>query len=442
MIGFINRMLSRFGISEIAVNRDHLSQISWMGWGQALSLILSIASIKLTTSVGPAEYGQFVLVTSLGGLLSLSFFGPLEQGFVRYYFEFSKTDDQRSAYLRSVLQVMKRASFILAACAVAAGLVGILTFGMDPMFVSAAVVLIVISVIVTPFAGLFNAMKLRKEISIIQVLEKSFVVLFLFLAAAFFTMNASVIMTAIVSAMALFLLVRLLLYRRQLGGAPSVELMRSVRTESWKKVLMYGWPFVLWGWLSWFQFNGERWIINSYLTTSDVGKYGLSTSLVNNSIVIVYGVFIQFMTPSIYGKFASEAATERLKGYSLIKIASAGTFLLFTIFGIFLFFGGETVIHLLSTKEYVIDTTLLLLLTLGLGIFYVGQTLALVGFALQRPDAYLVPKILSAVVSVAGYIIGCLSFGLYGIVFAILIGNSIYLISILLVNRRMLSTQS
>lgn len=301
--------------------------------------------------------------------------------------------------------------------------------------------LVMISVIITPFSGLFNAMKLRKEISIIQVLEKGIIILFLLLAARYMNMDSAAVMTAIVGAMVIFAVVRIFIFRRQATVLPSETVIQSVSKESWKKIILYGWPFILWGWISWFQFNGERWVINAYLTVGDVGKYGLSASMVNNSIVMVYSVFIQFLTPSIYGKFATGIAVERAKGYSLIKIAAAATFILFLCFGLFLFLAGEQVIHLLSTKEYVIDTSLLLLLTVGLGIFYVGQTLAMVGFALQMPDAYIIPKVLSALLSLTGYIAGCLWFGLYGIVYAILIGNSIYLISIIVINKRMLLKQ-
>jgi O-antigen/teichoic acid export membrane protein len=407
-----------------------------MGWGQVIGLLLSLISIKLTTAIGPSEYGHFILVTSLGGLLTLSLFGPMEQGFVRYYFEFSKNDAHRAAYLFMVETVMKKAAAYLGIAAVAGTIAGVMMYGESVMFMVSASLLIIITVIAAPFNGLFNAMKLRKEVSIIQVLEKGLIVIILFAVSRFIPMDAGIVMSCVVGAMLVFIVVRVVLYHRQIGQTPSEDERRDIRIDAWKKIVTYGWPFIIWGWLSWLQFNGERWVINSYLTTVDVGKYGLSASIVNNSIVMVYGVLIQFMTPSIYGKFASENRTERMNGYSLIRITSAATFILFLLFGVFLYFAGSMVIQLLSTKEYIIDTTILLLLTVGLGLFYVGQTLAMVGFAMEKPEAYLVPKVLSSVVSVAGYIAGCLWFGLYGIVFAVIIGNSFYLISIIIINKR------
>ncbi len=441
MIKILNRTLALVGVKDLRLTNDHVAQLSWLGWGQIISLVLSLVSIKLTTSIGPVGYGQFVLITSLGGLLSLSFFGPLEQGFVRYYFEFSKSEEQKSAYLRIVFNTLKIAAGILCLIGIVAVVIGIIFFQKTVLFMVSASVLIIISVISTPIAGLFNAMKLRREISIIQVLEKVFIVAFLLLAAATMALDLTFVMVAITSSMAIFLVVRIWIYLKQINVRSSKESINHLKSESGKKIIVYCLPFIFWGWLSWFQFNGERWVVNGFLTMTDVGKYGLSASIVNNSVVLAYGVFIQFLTPSIYDKFSTGNNAEKKKGYGLIKTASLLTFVLFCAFGVLLYVGGEQIIHLLSTKEYVIDALLLFLLTVGLGIFYVGQTLALVGFALQKPSAYIIPKIVSAILSMAGYIIGCMWIGLFGIVISILVSNVVYLVSVMLINRKLLFTQ-
>lgn len=71
-----------------------------------------------------------------------------------------------------------------------------------------------------------------------------------------------------------------------------------------------------------------------------------------------------------------------------------------------------------------------------MGVFYMGQTLAMVGMALERPTVYVMPKIVSAVISVGVYIAGCMMFGLLGVVFGILIGNLVFLAGIIMVNKR------
>ncbi len=438
MIAYINTMLERFGIQDFQLNRNHIAQISWLGWGQFASLLLSLISIKLTTAIGPEGYGSFVLATSIGGFLTLSFFGPLEQGFVRYYFEYTKTDGQKSAYLLSILTMIKQSFLVLVLLSSIVVSIAVLYYNQSLFFWGSAAILIIISALASPFSGILNAMKLRKEISIIQTLEKLFIVIFLLIATSVVVMNASMVMTCIFCAMGIFILVRIILYKKQITNVPDRELVKSVQLESFKKIFLYSAPFVIWGWLSWFQFNGERWVVKTIVSLSEAGKYGLASSLVNNSIVMIYGVFIQFILPTIYTKFSNESKSERIKGYYLIKVASVFTFVLFILFGFFLFAAGDSIIHIISAKEFIIESSFFLFLTIGVGLFYVGQTMAVVGLALQKPEAYLIPKIGSAIVSMAGYITGCFYFGIYGIAYAVCVANAFYLISVYFVNIRLL----
>ena len=438
MIVFMNRFLERFGIQEFKLTGDHITQISWLGWGQFASLFLSLISIKLTTTIGPSEYGSFVLATSIGGFLTLSFFGPMEQGFVRYYFEFTKSDQEKSAYLISILRMIKISFLILSILAVVIITVAVVQYNQSLIFWGSAGILIIISAVANPFNGLLNAMKLRKEISIIQTLEKLSIVIFLVIATFIIALNASIVMICVFSATGIFLAVRVILFKRQSTIMPTLEVMNKVKVDSLKKIMVYSLPFILWGWLSWFQFNGERWVVKTIVSTSEAGKYGLAASLVNNSIVLVYGVFIQFILPTIYSKFSTNIAIERLKGYSLIKMASIFTFVLFFFFALFLFLTGDSIIHLVSSKEFVINSSFFLFLTIGIGLFYVGQTLATVGLALQKPEAYIIPKIGSAIVSMGGYVVGCYWFGIYGIAYAACVANAFYLLSVYIVNVRLL----
>ncbi len=438
MIEFVNKLFLRFGITEFRINKEHMQQISWLGWGQFASLFLSLLSIKLTTAIGTTEYGNFILATSIGGLIALSFFGPLEQGFIRYYFEYSGTEEDRSAYLASILRLIMISAAVLFIAAVVVVTVAVLQYGQSLLFWTSAAVLIIISSIANPFNGLLNAMKLRKQISIIQTLEKLSIVILLFAAGAMIVMDASTVMICVLSATGIFLAVRIFFFRGQITVESPGEVKIRIRKESLKKIAMYSLPFIIWGWLSWFQFNGERWVIKSMVSVSEAGKYGLAASLVNNSIVLVYGVFIQFILPFIYSKFSQTDPNERAKGYSVIKIASVLTVGLFIVFAAFLFAAGETVVHIISSKDFIISSWFFLILTVGIGFFYVGQTQAILGMALQRPEAYIFPKIISSIVSLAGYIGGCYWFGINGIAYAVCVANAFYLVSVYFVNRKLL----
>ncbi len=429
-----NLIAKKFGFF---ITKNHLSQFSWLAGGQLIALLLGLFSIKLLTSIGPAEYGYFILVTSIGGLLSMSFFGPLEQGFVRFYFECTTSDKEKSNYLNFILYLLFLSGIALVIISLFAVVIGIFFFHQSLLFMASGCCLIVLSVLSPPITGILNAMKLRRELSVVQVLEKLFIVLFLFGAFFTVTMNSTSVMFSIASSMVIFFFVRVFFLKRESTlPVTKIELLEMKKTLL-PKIFSYILPFFLWGWISWFQFNGERWVINSFLPSSEVGRYGLALSVINNSIVVLYGVYIQFITPLVFEKYGSPNADQKKKGKSLIFISSFATLGLFVVFGIFLFFFGKEIIQFLSTKDFELPTSLLLYLVIGFGLFYVGQTMALVGMAMQKPNIYIFPKVLTAIISVGGYIIGCQYFGIWGIAYSIIIANTFYVVSIFIANKKL-----
>ncbi len=58
----------------------------WVLVGQGLTLVLSIAMLKvLTWQLGAEEYGRFALGLSIAGVLNLFVYGPLVQAVSRYF---------------------------------------------------------------------------------------------------------------------------------------------------------------------------------------------------------------------------------------------------------------------------------------------------------------------------------------------------------------------
>src|ERR1051326_9445908 len=98
----INRVLRIAGPKldgiGLQISAPQGKELSWLAGGQLVSVFLSLISIKLITSIGAEEYGKFVLATSVSGLLSLTFFGPMEQGFVRLYFDYRDSEQSRSVF--------------------------------------------------------------------------------------------------------------------------------------------------------------------------------------------------------------------------------------------------------------------------------------------------------------------------------------------------------
>jgi len=59
-------------------------ELFWVALGQGASLLLGILTLKLLTLLlGPEEYGRFVLLLTIPGMLNLFFYGPIGQAVSR-----------------------------------------------------------------------------------------------------------------------------------------------------------------------------------------------------------------------------------------------------------------------------------------------------------------------------------------------------------------------
>ena len=443
----INRVLRIAGPKldgiGLQISAPQGKELSWLAGGQLVSVFLSLISIKLITSIGAEEYGKFVLATSVSGLLSLTFFGPMEQGFVRLYFDYRDSEQSRSVFSNTLLRLLSWSAGVLAVLAVVFILFAHSRLKAGTGFTAAAAIMVLLAALNVPLSGMINAFRLRKEGAIIQVAERSIVIMLV--AAIFFRqgLNVTGVIGCVAFASAVSLLLRFRVYRKALPGtipareSAAPDHLRQLRREILQKIAVYSQPFVLWGILAWMQSNGERWVINGMLPGADLGRYGLAASLVNNSVVVVFAMLTQFMTPIIFAKFSTNGST--LEGMRLIRLYGWATSVMFLSVGIVLLFAGDPVIRLISTSQFTIGGPVLFSLTIGLGAYSVGQSLTQVGLALRRPEIYIVPKVVTAVLSVGAYLLGCRWGGIVGVVGAIVFVNMLYLLLVYLANKRFLA---
>ncbi len=426
---------------SLRMTPQQTSEFFWLSGGQAITLLLSLVTVKLVTAIGPAGYGKYVLATSIGGILSQGFFGPLEQGYMRMYFYYSQDPARRPVYFASLVRILVLSTGIL--LVVGAFIVGAghMVYGWDLAFHAAAAVMILILAVTIPINGMLNAMRLRKETSIVQIGERLALIALLLGVTLTGTLDATLVVVCTAIATGLSLVVRSVICqsRARIDSADPIETVDpvAVRKEIYGKIIDYTRPFIAWGAIAWIQSNGERWVIDTVMTKSDVGRYGLAASLVNSSAVVLVNVLAQFVTPIVFAKFSSTVPEEQKKGQQLIRLNVLVTTMVFVVIGLILYVAGEPIIHLLSTKAFTLEPSILLILTVGLGAFYAGQAMTTLGLAMNKPAAYMTTKITVAIASAVFYYLGCIWQGVLGVAIGLLIANLLYIVLVFRVNRRL-----
>jgi O-antigen/teichoic acid export membrane protein len=421
-----------------------MGEFLWLAFGQFFTLLLSLASIKFITSIGPNDYGVFVLLTSLTTICLAVYFTPYEQAYVRFLYEYSDTESKKKLFLRRFLWgIFKSTSTTIGIFLV------LLLIAHQVSFHNEYLSIIVIAVIIlplanTPLTGMLNALRLRREVAVLQIAEKALQVCILFFFSLSMNLNYTNVMWAIGTTFFCFMMVRIyILYLHSTDHSTDPQVSQTVLpAQLQKEISLYMGPFIVWGIFTGLQGNGERWIVQSILSTSDVGRYGLAFSLISSTVIMSHNILSQYFTPLIFESFSAKTEEGKKSGKTMITIFRWTVALTVVAFAITYGLFGDIVIRLVSTKDFHVGGWFLFTLTAGIGMFYMAQVETIVGLSLRQSNMYLVPKILASICSIAVYILGCMYAGLLGTSIAVFLVNFAYLLSVLVLNRRLLREQT
>lgn len=405
-----------------------LFEFFWLIAGQLTTLIVGVAVTKYLTNLGSISYGKYTLILSIINLLNLLLYGPAEQSFAKYYFNFNKYGLQKQFFVS--FQRFLFGSFIL--------------FFFTTIFnyiINNNLFIITLFIFFTtinyPLISLLNIVRQRRFNSIIQIIERLLVIIFLTIFFRFFDFQLT---TAIVSLTiplilsSVFRFLKLYDFFSKSDFDNSSKILESNKLN--KEMMKFAYPFIIWGIAGWLQLNSEKWIIESFLDSSILGIYGLMSLVSNLLIAVPYGVLIQFFTPIIYEKFSDINNRPLLnKGKSLINFFIYLIIIIVIISVVVTTILGKQIIFLLGNAGFVKYWYLLPFIALANGLYHIGQALTVFGLSLNVPQKYLIPKIFIGILSVILNIFLILTLGLVGIIISMMFIGFIYLFMILFINK-------
>ena len=398
----------------------------WIILGQALTLLGSVVGVRvLTGMLNPAAYGELALAVTVATLVGQTIFGPLGNGVMRFYAPAVEHGDF-PGYLSAVTQLVITATwiiFVLIPCAAA------VLFFVDRrdliVITSAALLFALVSGYNSVLTGIQSASRQRAIVALHQAMEAW--VRFLFAAALlpWFGGRSSIAMAAYAFAALAVLTSQFLFFRKRIELTDSRDAGQAWRQQIWR----YSWPFSTWGIFTWAQLSADRWALQIFGRTSDVGLYTVLFQLGYYPISIAIGIAMQFLTPIFYERSGDAKDTRRQTAVSnfsrrlmlLTLAATAAAFLLAStvhalVFAVFV------------SKDYARMSYLLPWMILAGGIFAAGQTVALNLMTQMRTEAMAVAKISTAVLGVAFTFLGAYWYKTPGVVIAAVSFSVLYLL--------------
>ena len=438
----MNQLKKLYELIRSKINPGSVNEMSWVFAGQVTTVVLSFVIVKILSNMGAYQYGIYTLVVSITAFFGLLFYGPLQQGFIRFYYHYLDLSLSK-IFVRLTYKILFASGIILILFAFVFYFFSpLLNLSQTPLFFLISGIYIATFKIDEFFNSVLNIVRKRKENSIIQGSEKAAIIIYLILLKYFNVLDVKNVFIVLVLNTMLFSLIKIKFFESFLAIEKPQEktFIKSSQKEMFSKLFRYVLPFLIWGFSGWLQLNGEKWIINGFLSTADVGIYAIMMAIVNGLIIIPNNIINDFATPIIFKQYADLNNIENVKtGFHYIRINMLVIFSISVLSTIITYFLGREFISLVSNKYYTVYWYLLPLLCFGTGMFLTGQAHTVLGMALNLPNKYLPPKILIGIISVILNVYLIKNFGINGVAYTVLIVGIIYLIYVNFVNKKIIS---
>lgn len=408
----------------------------WIVLGQIVTVMGMLALVRvLTEYLSPDEYGQLTLGLTIAGLVNQVVMGGINNGIGRYY-SISAEKGDLWGYLRASGQLLGYATIVVVIISVV--LLSSLFVTNYSHWIGLAIAVLVFSILSgynSALSGVQNAARQRAIVALHNGMNAWLKIAFAMGAVLWFGSDSTAVVMGytlsalIITASQLVFLKRLM--RRQ-GVSRSSE-----SHEAWvRKMWQFSWPFSAFGIFTWAQQVSDRWALEAFATTQDVGHYAVVFQLGYAPIGMMTGLMMTFIGPILYQR--SGAATDHARNasvHSIVwRITQASIAVTVAAFS-FTWFLHEWLFRWLVAEAFRDVSHFLPWVVLAGGLFAAGQMLSLKLMSEIRSRSLLQVKIVTAILGVLANVLGAWWFGIEGVLAGLVVYSSVYLLWMIYIAR-------
>lgn len=427
-------------------------ELIWVATGQALTLGIGFLSLKILTNIMEAAlYGQLMLGTSIAALVSLLIYGPLGQAATRFYSVCRERGDLGN-YVCAFRNIHTRLLWaLLLPTFVIVVVFHLVVGGVWPHLVAVAILYSAVTGINHGFLSMFSGMRRRAVVALHQGGESAARLLGAVIAMLIAGISPGVALIGYVSGS---LLVMGSLFRvasttveldhRSSRRSPRVNTPSGVaRKTIYKEIWQYVLPFLVWAVIGYAIMHGDRWILQGVGGSEAVGIYIAIYQIGSALPNAIISVICQYVEPVVFERVeTSRASRYGMDGTVLIRrtVLYIG-FLLIAMVSMASAWSME-IVDFVTTPEFAQHSGLLAWIVAGTGLIGLGQILTIQGLAMRRPSAYIGSKAVAAIALLGAAYFGATQRGAEGVAMALVVAGSVYLVSVLHVNARLVRHES
>lgn len=401
----------------------------WIVAGQVAAVAGSLAAVRvLTEFLTPAQYGELALGLTIAGLVNQVVMGGIGNGIGRFYAIAAEKGDV-DGYLGASRRLLGYATLVVLAMA------GILLLGLARSdrtqwlgLAAAALIFAMLTGYNSCLSGVQNAARQRQIVALHSALDSWLkIALAVGVMLLLGTSSTAVVIgyalsAFIVTASQLVFLRRLA--SRHVQRAPGATTPAQWAGDMWR----YGWPFSTWGVFTWAQLASDRWALEAFSSTADVGAYAALFQLGYTPISIATGLMVTFLGPVLFQRAGDASDPVRNRRVHQLTWRLTWTGIAATAFAFAIALAlHEWLFTVLVAAPYRLTSHWLPWMILAGGLFAAGQVLSLKPLANLRPAAIIPVKIATAVLAIAMNAWGAAHYGLPGVVAAAVVFSALYL---------------
>lgn len=410
----------------------------WIVIGQIAVVVGMMVGVKIITGyLDPNAYGELALGMTLATLIGQTLMGPISNGIMRFYAPASETLDV-VGYFKDVKKLVRRVT-VIAILIFPVILVILAIIGRNEIMTIAILSLVyaIVKGCNSILNGIQNAARQRSIVALHQGLDPWFRFI---IAAILMTYTSHSAISAIIGytiAAIMILISQYAFFGKVYGNANT----QTQKGRNWYyDMVKFSWPFVTWGLFTWAQQISDRWALNVFQSTYEVGLYAVLYQMGYFPILMASGLAVQFFTPILYQRAGDASDNNRNANVTKLSYKLASIVLLGTISAVIIsiYFHSEIFMVFIDDK-YAIVSYLLPWVFLSSGVFAAGQVLSINIQSQMKTRSMIEVKIYTAIIGVVGNCIGAYYYGISGVVGAGLFFSLVHGVWMLYIFKRELS---
>jgi len=399
----------------------------WVILGQVATVAGSLVGVRILTGLlDSVSYGQVALGLTLVNLANQTVLGPLGNGINRFYAPAVEQDDL-AGYTRAVRNLVGQSTGIILVLMLAFD--ACLLIARQGHWVAIATISFVLAIASgynSVLSGILHAARRRFIAAIHQGMDPFARFMGASALILWFGPTSTVALAGYCGGVVLILVSQSTFTRSFLATHSNSAEPR----ENWRQqILRFSTPFATWGIFTWAQQASDRWALEFFASTHEVGLYAIVFQLGYYPISLVSAMAMQFLAPIFYQRAGSATDIHRTANLTTVAVRLTWCILAITAsaFVVTLLFHKQ-VFSLFVAMRYREVSHLLPWIVLSGGLFAGGQTIALTLMSQMRPNTMIVAKIGTALIGICLNLVCAYRFGLEGVVAASVGFSAAYLL--------------